>query len=459
MPQSPSDSRGPDESAQARDWRATLSVQDFGPIARAQIELRPLTLFVGPSNTGKSYMAILAYALHQTLGLRRNDITGLSFPPDSPLVTLLRRNFQKQRPPRETSEALNDMLYDLTDNSEQQRSATLSIPQPAIDYFDKLFDKPQGLADLFAGHLARYFGVTADARALIRAGSNGPLRIAFTSKDNSTDGDESARECSITIGQKRKIGRFRSPSPKQMMIGVDVPEDIQTRAIAQWLDTISSNIPMERTLLLWNIIFMALASIKTALFGSTGNTSYYLPAGRTGLMHAHPAVGSALFDRAADFPPTEVPELPMMSGLLSDFMRNLIPNNRLGSSDDKIIQIAKEIEDTVLAGQVTRQGSPSNYPNFEYKIKQPEISMPIRNASSMVSELAPLVLLLRERVRVGDTLIIEEPESHLHPEAQAAIAVVLGHLVKAGVRVLVTTHSDWLLEQFANLVQIGRAHV
>ncbi|MCE2435984.1 MAG: hypothetical protein J4F29_24175 [Candidatus Latescibacteria bacterium] len=42
-----------------------LSVTDFGPIAKAKIDLRPLTVFVGPSNTGKSYMAVLIYAMHQ----------------------------------------------------------------------------------------------------------------------------------------------------------------------------------------------------------------------------------------------------------------------------------------------------------------------------------------------------------------------------------------------------------
>ena len=41
-----------------------LKVTNFGPIVEADIELRPLTVFVGPSNTGKSYLAILIYALH-----------------------------------------------------------------------------------------------------------------------------------------------------------------------------------------------------------------------------------------------------------------------------------------------------------------------------------------------------------------------------------------------------------
>ena len=42
-----------------------LSVQNFGPIASADIDLRPLTVFVGQSNTGKTYLAALIYALHQ----------------------------------------------------------------------------------------------------------------------------------------------------------------------------------------------------------------------------------------------------------------------------------------------------------------------------------------------------------------------------------------------------------
>ena len=45
--------------------RLELEVANFGPIVDANIDLRPLTVFVGPSNTGKSYLAILIYALHR----------------------------------------------------------------------------------------------------------------------------------------------------------------------------------------------------------------------------------------------------------------------------------------------------------------------------------------------------------------------------------------------------------
>ena len=74
------------------------------------------------------------------------------------------------------------------------------------------------------------------------------------------------------------------------------------------------------------------------------------------------------------------------------------------------------------------------------------------NASSMVSELAPVALYLRHIVRPGDTLIIEEPESHLHPVMQVEFTRVLAAAVKSGVRILITTHSEWVLEELANLV-------
>ena len=41
-----------------------IAVCNFGPITEATIDLRPLTVFIGPSNTGKTYLATQIYALH-----------------------------------------------------------------------------------------------------------------------------------------------------------------------------------------------------------------------------------------------------------------------------------------------------------------------------------------------------------------------------------------------------------
>ena len=44
-------------------WK--LSVEGFGKIKKAEIELAPMTLFVGDNNSGKSYLLSLAWAMHQ----------------------------------------------------------------------------------------------------------------------------------------------------------------------------------------------------------------------------------------------------------------------------------------------------------------------------------------------------------------------------------------------------------
>ena len=71
-----------------------LSVTDFGPIAKGKIDLRPLTVFVGPSNTGKSYLAILVYALHQFFSAYsgRKDFSSFSFSHVKQRQSLERKN-------------------------------------------------------------------------------------------------------------------------------------------------------------------------------------------------------------------------------------------------------------------------------------------------------------------------------------------------------------------------------
>lgn len=95
----------------------------------------------------------------------------------------------------------------------------------------------------------------------------------------------------------------------------------------------------------------------------------------------------------------------------------------------------------------------TGYPHFAYRPKGWKDDLPLKNASSMVSELAPVVLYLRHRVGPDSVLIIEEPESHLHPAMQVEFTRQLAALVRAGVRVIVTTHSEWVLEELSNIVR------
>ena len=124
--------------------------------------------------------------------------------------------------------------------------------------------------------------------------------------------------------------------------------------------------------------------------------------------------------------------------------------DRTGGAD-----LADLLERNVLEGTVVLERGETGYPTFAYRPRGWSEDIALMRASSMVSELAPVVLYLRYVVRPGDVLIIEEPEAHLHPAMQAAFARELARLVRAGVRIVMTTHSEWFLEQIGNLVRLA----
>jgi predicted ATPase len=74
------------------------------------------------------------------------------------------------------------------------------------------------------------------------------------------------------------------------------------------------------------------------------------------------------------------------------------------------------------------------------------------NASSSIKQLAPLLLYLRYRAQANDLLIIDEPEMNLHPESQVKLLEILAVLVNQGVRILLTTHSPYIMAHLNNLV-------
>ena len=186
------------------------------------------------------------------------------------------------------------------------------------------------------------------------------------------------------------------------------------------------------------------------------NTAHYLPADRTGVMHAHRVVVASLIERAPRAGLRRDTPLPALSGVLADFLENLVelgdlPRRRRNNKEN----LAANLEQRILKGAIHSEDSVTGYPMFSYQPQGWGEDLPLMNASSMVSELAPVVLYLRHIVEPGDVLIIEEPESHLHPKMQVEFIRQLAAVVNAGVRVMLTTHSEWVLDELANLVRLS----
>lgn len=196
--------------------------------------------------------------------------------------------------------------------------------------------------------------------------------------------------------------------------------------------------------------------IRSSLVNPLASDAYYLPADRTGVMHAHRVVVGSIIAQAPRTGLHYDTPLPQLSGVLADFLEQLI-----GLEDRSLRRrpngnLASQIERYILQGEVSVERSEVGYPEFFYRpTGWKHEDLRLMNTSSMVSELAPVVLYLRHVVRPGEVLIIEEPESHLHPKMQVELTRHLAAAVKAGVRIIITTHSEWILDELANLIYVS----
>ena len=413
---------GDDSTKTHNTPKVEISVRNFGPIAEADLDLRPLTVFVGPSNTGKTYLSVLIYALHHVFcgfsGFPLIDyITtsftthvwrpGLSMNPDA-LIAEIQEIFKKV-------------------NTEGQQFKFSDLSEKVRDLAQRVLKHP----DFCNTELKRCFDLDALSELIqLTSGKRNEMGISLqVSEENQNLWSFDMRTSKSKIAVDGQIN-------EEMVL---IPEDGER---------------LKETLRLGGTFEPFTWSSKLV------RRRHYLPAARSGIVQSHRVIASSLVARSARAG-LETLEIPTLSGVVADFMEDLIlyeERTRFRERtrpNEGTNHLADALESDVLDGQIITKPSPTGYPEFLYRPRETGQDIRLNRSSSMVSELAPLVLFLRGLVRPGDTLIIEEPEAHLHPAAQTQMAATIARLVRAGVRVLVTTHSDFMLQEIGNLMRVG----
>lgn len=82
------------------------------------------------------------------------------------------------------------------------------------------------------------------------------------------------------------------------------------------------------------------------------------------------------------------------------------------------------------------------------------VELPLGAAASSIKEMAPFTLFLNKFSASDSSLLLEEPEAHLHPHRQARVADLLACAVKMGCHLQITTHSDYLIKRLNNLIKL-----
>ncbi len=431
-----------------------LEVSNFGPIAEGTVELRPMTVFVGPSNTGKSYLATLIYALHRFFNAYLEDAGYVDEYGRLPRAKASDHLELSENDVTEildwASEALEDMVQDITrwQRFRNEPRKPLELPGPIATLTRSAVGDAIHFADQLGTEIVRCFGVDS-AQVLSRQGGNGSPDFSLLRSIPRVD---------------RRVGHWGytfQGSTIETKLTATVPNDLPLRVdsvlpLVRFARILSDERSGRRSQNARDLISVLVAAVVSDVVGPLSQPSYYLPADRAGVMHAHRVVVRALISSASRVGLRRDLPFPVLSGVLGDFLEQLLymaesPRLNRGDQDDRL----GPLEMKLLRGRVRIEQEQIGYPSFVYRPEGWEHDLPLMNTSSMVSELAPVALFLRHLVERGDTLIIEEPESHLHPEAQVEFTRVLAAAVKAGIRIIITTHSEWVLEELANLVRLS----
>ncbi len=176
----------------------------------------------------------------------------------------------------------------------------------------------------------------------------------------------------------------------------------------------------------------------------------YLPASRTGFMLLYKAYVRRQIRQL------EMLNNPDASVKLTMPMNRFIEMLALGFTD-KRGPYADEADllEQALKGRVALSAG-VGVNDYHYRPEGTDARLDMSLSSSLVTELAPIVLVLRH-MHGFPVLILEEPEAHLHPRMQRTLAQVVVRLIRKGLCVWITTHSENFCQQINNFMKLGAA--
>lgn len=399
-----------------------IKATNFGPVQKATITIKPITVIIGKNNKGKSFLSQLIFSIISSLRGARKRAYHPSFRP---------YGFEDIG-----EEFVLEALYDEPDIKQQIRKFVadeINRQQLIIQIFDSarlLYSDLFGV--MLKDELERTFGV--DIKDLVRLGATrSTITIIFSPSCHFL----------VTIGKSGSISTTLKFDDDKLLVNC-----INNKDLIPSLESI--RIKRSRTKQL-NIIIQA---IKNAIkISPEFDYPYYLPAGRGGLIDSWETISTAWSVLASVSIPRGInmPPLPGTSATFYNIMQSL-----LGHASGEFVNTCENFR-VLLNGDIAiainkKLGGKRD---IQYVLKSDKYTKRINiiHAASMIKELGPLYLIIREVLREKDIFIVEEPESHLHPAAQRVfIMEIIVRLAEQGVYSLFTTHSDILIRTLAHCV-------
>jgi len=397
-----------------------VELSNLGPLRSAQIHLADLTLLIGDNNTGKTFAATV---IHRVLGTERWE-------------PAYGRNHDEVPP--QLAQQINELAEKLDHRGMLQEDYRLDLDDTSCRWLR-----------IASESMLKAYGESVRESVAYAYGST-PRRLRRRTASRH------ASDCFLTIKNTQPKWHLEirfdsdevkvSPPDPHDLLSLDnlYSSDKRRRLPIRFLGKQGSDLMIARFLR---------HMLDEALFISWPTNPVHLPADRTGIMQSHNTLAGAAVRQAAraGLRPIKIDTLP---GTSADFLSLVLAmpeymENFRGRKSNFSTEVLKfeEYLGTTIDLDHSSDGLDAIVANT------PEGRFPMSRSSSMLSELAPLLLALKAPgLHVGH-LTIDEPEAHLHPEMQIQVASFLATLVEKGLRILLTTHSDFFVSQINNMMR------
>lgn len=401
----------------------TLEIENFGPIKEAEIEVAPLTVFVGPNNSGKTYASLAIHSFKNLLSkinpLNKNFQKDISFLSSETLLKNI---------PEEEFEPFNTKFTDYVNSKPTMNSEPLHIP---INEFNPIYKYGIGsvYTSLVEENMRELF--ETDLNKLIRFNQDS-FKLSYN--DITLTYGDSLNVKNLPKDFKIELGNF-----EEKLFGCTINQDEITLNINYML----LNNMFDENLKVEDVFLLFYSYLSRAVFNVYFNEqSHYIPVGKTEISKNLSLALSKNLDDEFTFSNTQ-----------KRFAQKLLEINK-SRKNGYFYELACEFEHELFGGEIFIKDDDSPIKDIYYN-RDDGLKIPLSQASSSISEMTPLILYLKYILKENDTLIIEEPEAHLHPKNQRILVKYFVLAINMGLNIIMTTHSDYIIEQLNNYIRLG----
>jgi len=138
--------------------------------------------------------------------------------------------------------------------------------------------------------------------------------------------------------------------------------------------------------------------------------------------------------------------LGMYRKFLNDYDQGVQPSEKVSTTREDFFKKAME---KLLGGQLI------NEKDKQYLLLSNGQQIALTAAASSIKELSPFLFYLKNQLGRYMSFCFEEPEAHLHPKMQVALADLVAACLNHNIFFQFTTHSDYFLQRLNQLIKLG----